>query len=311
MRILAVRFSAIGDCVMAAWPVTALRLAYPNAFIAWVAEARCVPVIDDERLTTRVVPVPRATWKARRWSPRTWFEQIRLYTGFRSGEPFDLGIDFQGHSKTALLLKLARPTRRFAARATDAFARRLNPIPVPFDPEGPHEVEHYHALCQWLGLADFPERPFMPALPPSPLPPGRWATIQTGAGDDDKRYPAERWDAVAARLRDGGLQVAALGAPGDPRLAEAVNFVGRLTLRQAMAAIAGSAVHLAGDTGSGHIAAALGVPVVSVFGRTDPRRFRPYTARGRTLREGFDTALVDPDAVATAAMELLHAQVSD
>lgn len=303
-KVLVVRFAAIGDCVMAAWPATALRMAYPDARIVWAVETRCAGVVDTTTLVQDRREFPRHRWKSARWSPITWREQLVAYTALGC-LGFDVGIDFQGHSKTALCLRLARPRVRVSARATDAFAARLNPIPLRLE-EGVHEVEHYRNLLRHLGVEDWPERPIMPPRPPSPLPPGRWATIQTGAGVEDKRYPAEAWAEVARKLKAAGFQVAAIGAARDPKLPEdaAMDLVGRLDLHQAMAAVEAGAVHLAADTGTGHIAAALGVPVVSVFGRTDPRSYRPWTDQGRVLRRDADPAATTVDDVIAAALEI-------
>jgi ADP-heptose:LPS heptosyltransferase len=100
--------------------------------------------------------------------------------------------------------------------------------------------------------------------------------------------------AAAERLKAAGFQAAFLGGPGDPEpeVPEAVNWVGRLSLERSMAAVAESALHLCGDTGTGHIAAAYGVPVLSVFGNMDPARYRPYTEKGIVLKEGADAAAV-------------------
>jgi ADP-heptose:LPS heptosyltransferase len=77
-----------------------------------------------------------------------------------------------------------------------------------------------------------------------------------------------------------------------------------------MAAVALSSVHLAADTGTGHIAAAYGTPVVSVFGPTQPQNYRPYTDRGIVLRGPEDTTNVPPDDVLAAALKLAsHAQL--
>jgi ADP-heptose:LPS heptosyltransferase len=82
-----------------------------------------------------------------------------------------------------------------------------------------------------------------------------------------------------------GLPVVLVGGAGDRAQERAIlagaghpapSLVGRTTLRELMGVLRRAAVHIAGDTGSSHLAAALGTPVVSVFGRTDPARLAPY-----------------------------------
>jgi len=81
-------------------------------------------------------------------------------------------------------------------------------------------------------------------------------------------------------------------------------LVGKLGLRETMSVIASSSLTLAADTGAGHLAAAYGVPVVSIFGPTDPDEFRPYTDRSVVLKEGQSTGLVRPEQVVESALKL-------
>jgi len=126
-------------------------------------------------------------------------------------------------------------------------------------------------------------------------------TIAVGTGPPKKVY--HRWGDVARSLMERGLRVAFVGGPGEiaPDVEGVQNLVGRLSLPETMQWIAASRVHLAADTGSGHIAAAYGVPVVSVFGWTDPDVYRPYGDRVTVLDAGKDMTLVDPAAIVEAA----------
>lgn len=311
-RVLIVRFSAIGDCIMAAWTATSIRERHPDAFVCWAVESRCAPVIDRTGLISRVEEMPRDRWKRARWSPATWREQIAKYTGLRRLR-FDFGLDLQGHSKTALCLRIARPKQRLAARATDPIAARLNPVPIHREP-GLHTVEWYARLLETVGDYTIPERPLMPRDPEAarvlveriggdrPL-----ATITVSAGQPEKAYPEAGWREVAEGMLARGYRVAFLGGPTDRpiEMPDTVDLVGKLALSSTLEAVRLSAVHLAGDTGNGHMAAALGVPVVSVFGPTDPSAFRPFTAQGRVLRHDRDPGSVSPTEMLDAVKDLV------
>ncbi len=174
------------------------------------------------------------------------------------------------------------------------------------------------ALLSELGEFPTPEHPLMPQLfdergniasrDGRPL-----ATLSLASSSDAKRYPVDKWRLVARRLSQEGFEVVALGGPGDPQLGlkgdTAQDLVGRTSLRQTMAAIQMSAVHVSADTGTGHIAAAYGVPVVSLFGPSNPDRFRPFTRRGAVLRKGADTGAIDPEDV-IQAVATLHGTTS-
>jgi ADP-heptose:LPS heptosyltransferase len=304
-RFLVVRFSAIGDCVMSAWAATSIRQKHPDAYICWAVESRCAPVIDRQTLCSRVYEFPRDRWKKRRWSPATWREQIAAYARLRRMR-FDYGIDLQGHSKTALCLRIANPQRRVQARATDSLAARLNPM-IGDPPAGMHTVEWNQKALQILGDFELPERPIMPDVERAER---GLISISVSAGKSDKAYPAELWGQVAQELQVQGYRIAFLGGPTDASilLEGTEDYVGKLGLERTMAVVAGSDLHLAADTGTGHMAAAYGVPVVSVFGPTNPDVYRPYRTN-RTdcivLKESERTADVKPAQVIRAAQELL------
>lgn len=311
-RVLVVRFSAIGDCVMTAWAIGDIRRAYPDARIVWAAETRCLPVLAVGPLVDRAVDVPREQWKRE----RNFLAPLRLFAGLRR-ERFDVGFDFQGHSKTALCLRLAAPEVRLAARATDAFARSLNPV-VRLPVGEIHEVELAKRLvAAWnAGATDsadaLPIMPMVGDLPAAVVGTTSLVSIQTGAGAADKVVPPAHWAAVAERLAGSGLRLCAIGGPNDPRIEHpaVVDLVGRLNLREAMAVVARSALHLAGDTGTGHIAAAYGVPTVSVFGPTAPERYRPWSSKAIVLRAGTCRVEdVSPDEIASAALEAARIRV--
>jgi len=304
-RFLIVRFSAIGDCVMAAWATTAIRNRFPDAFICWAVEERCSPVIDRKRLVDKVVEIPRERWRGKKASPTVLREQIAICDGLRRLK-FDYGFDLQGHLKTALCLRFAFPRKRVSVGATDSVSRLLNPVPARM-PEQTHWVDWHIRTLRAFGDFEKPLRPIMPTPPPRQ---SRLVTISTSAGHPSKVYPAEKWKYVARELQQDGFHIVFLGGPGDPKvhLDGATDYVGKLPLADSMAMVAASELHLAGDTGTGHIAAAYGVPVVSVFGHMDPLKYRPFTDQGVVLREGTEAANVSSEDVLRAARMLVGGQ---
>jgi len=167
MNALIVRFSAIGDCVMAVPVAAAIRERYPDAHISWAVEPRCSAVLDTEKLVDDVLMFPRDDWESKRWSPGTWASQLRTYLGMRKRR-FDLGIDLHGQAKTALCLRIAKPTLRIGVRPRDAITRRLNPV-VPFERGDLHTVEYNLKALAELGPFSQEARFVMPALVSLPI----------------------------------------------------------------------------------------------------------------------------------------------
>lgn len=300
--VLVVRFSAIGDCVMAAWAVSELRRAGVGPLV-WAVQERCAPVVAAPGLVDEVVWADRDAWKRARWSPATWRGQLRVWAGLRK-RGFEVGLDFQGHSKTAMCLRLSGAKRRYASRATDALAGRLNQL-VDCGSGRRHEIEVAQGLLREVfGLEPSGERPIMPDVSPGPRCD---VSIQTGAGHRDKTVAVKVWEDVARELVRRGVLVTALGGPGDPAIAvEGVtNLGGQLSLQESMGVLRASRVHVAADTGSGHLAGAYGVPLVSVFGATDPDIYAPRGSRAEVLSAGPGMA-IEPGEVVSAAMGLME-----
>ena len=312
MKALVVRFSAIGDCVMAVPVAASIREKCPDAEIVWAVEPRCSAVIDTERLVNELALFDRNRWQRARWSPATWKHQMSCYLSLRK-HSFDIGIDLQGQSKTALCLRLAKPAKCIAVRGHDLLSKSLNPI-VETVRGNMHTVEHHMIALAALGDFSKKVRFIMPELKEQRkalaglLPSGRLATIAVSAAGAGKAYPIEGWNSVAEALISRGFAVAFVGGPGDPSspCEKATDLVGKLPLDQTMAAIMMSAVHLAADTGSGHIAAAYGIPVVSVFGKTPPHIFRPYTDLGIVLDGVTSPTNVKPEDIVGAVESLLQ-----
>lgn len=300
---------------MSAFAVTALRNLLPDAHIVWACQRTPAPVIAVPTLVNHLHIFDRETWKKQR-GPAAWAAQIRTYLALRSHH-FDLGFDFQGHSKTALALRLARPTKRFSSRATDALALRLTPPVITTPDDDIHEVERafnlvHHALPDAL----LPAQPLMPDVAAAAASlrqtHPRLVTLQTGATEAVKRYPPELWATVADALIAQGHSVAVLGGPRDPELSvpHALNLVGKTTLPETLAYLAASDLHIAADTGTAHIAAAYDRPVLALFSKNLERRFRPYSEKAHVLRAGTPeerrpAAEIPPQAIINRALEIL------
>jgi len=115
------------------------------------------------------------------------------------------------------------------------------------------------------------------------------ALLAPGAGWGAKRWPPERYAAVAHGLADRGFRVLVNAGPGEEPLAEPIVAAGAATaltatLPQLIALTRRISLCIAGDTGPLHLASALGRPVVGIYGPTDPSRNGPYGTRARVLR---------------------------
>ena len=121
-----------------------------------------------------------------------------------------------------------------------------------------------------------------------------WVGLAPGAAyGPAKRWPASRFAAVGDLLQtEFQADLVLLGGPGDQEAADEVqragtgrflNLAGKTTLRQALTVLCNLQVLITNDSGLMHVASALGVPVVAIFGSTDPKATRPFTSRGSLI----------------------------
>lgn len=278
-RILIVRVSAIGDVIHGIPVLCALREAYPNAFLAWVAEGTAGDVLDGHPALDELVRVPRRWWKLPRevWQMRKRLRSMR----------FDIAIDLQCLTKSAITAWLSGAPRRIGKSGAEGreLSRWFNNELV--DASGTHVLENYLSMLQPLGIVspavkfDLPERAaeaeFVDRfLQTSGLVGRRYAVLNPGAGWPSKIWPAERYGALAKYLHEvhGVSSVAAWGLKTELPLAETiVNMSGGhaqmappTTMMQLAALCRRAALFVGSDTGPMHLAVAVGTPTISMHG---------------------------------------------
>ncbi|MBF6204151.1 MULTISPECIES: glycosyltransferase family 9 protein [Nocardia] len=160
-------------------------------------------------------------------------------------------------------------------------------VPGPLWEPGLHETVRWCRLLEWAGIAADPAR--LDITPPPESTGERRSIVVYPGGAPARRWPAERFAAVAAGLRDWGCSVHVVGSAADRPLARAVAeqaglpetsvLAGQLTLRQLAVAVADASLVLSGDTGVGHLATAFGTPSVLIFGPDSPTIWGPPPER--------------------------------
>lgn len=287
--ILIVRLGALGDVVHALPVAAALRDRFPAARIDWVVDERyqdvvgLTPVVDRRIvLRSRSLPVWRRIAELRR---------------DLAGGAWDVAVDVQGLLKSAMVARSSG-----APRVLGFAAPHLREPPARFlytetcDPgNAVHVTEKNLALAARLGAETarrrFPiEAPASAALAAVRRLPGvgegRFAVLNPGAAWPNKRWAPARLAEVAEWLREARrLPSLVTWGPGDEALAAAVvegsNGAARLAPPTRVADLAAilkaAAVVVSGDTGPLHLAAAVGTPVVGLYGPTDARRNGPWT----------------------------------
>jgi heptosyltransferase-1 len=339
LRVLIVRVGAMGDVLHGMPAVAALRERLPNCFIGWAVEPRWKALLEGDTpgIVDKVHLVATREWNKRPFSVAT----LRSITNLRSelrAEKYDVCVDIQGLIRSSVIGWMSG-TKRYVGSTTprERQARWLYGEQVAV--QATHVIDKACELVgAGIGETLLPARPILPAteageawcdqhLAELGVGDGGFVLLSPAAGWGAKTWPAERWQLLARQLADEGYAVLVnRGGPTDHRITEAAagDGPGRLVdcgIADLIALTRRARLVVGGDTGPVHLAAALGLPAVSLFGPTDPARSGPYfpTAHVRVLRHVSsrldhgrrpDTeaglALITEEEVFAAAMELLR-----
>jgi heptosyltransferase-1 len=344
-RLLVVRLSAMGDIIHGMPAIAALRRAKPDLQIGWLVEERWAELLcarDSERLAARSERKPLADWvhvaKFSSWrralfSHETWREIQSCRREVRARK-YQVALDLQGAIRSALAARSTGATIRIgSSQPREGPARMFYTHAV--DVQGAHVIEHALSLASELA-----GQALEYCQPPFPIDSAieDWADQQSevfgckpvailnpGAGWGAKCWPPESFGAVARALAERGMAVLVNHGPGEEALAEAVRDSSggvavplKCSVGTLIAMTRRARLFIGGDTGPMHLAAALRVPVVALFGPTRPERNGPFGTPNVVLRspESVDNTAhtdrrdeglvsIEPQAVMEAVDQLL------
>lgn len=308
-RILVIKLADIGDVLTATPALRSLRATFPQAHIAALVTPLCAPLLQSTGLVDNVLPFPKHRFD--RLSGVASPGGVRALAGLagqlRVGR-YDTVLLLH-HLTTAagvakyraLLAATGAPLRAGLDNGRGGFLTHRVPDAGFGDR---HEVEYCNAVAALVGApADlgplaFPltdqDRSAAAAL--LGVGDGRpLAVVHPGAGGFSvaRRWPADRFAAVARALQHAGARVVLVGGPDETSLAAQVaagaagvvtNLAGQTSLGALGAVLERADVFVGNDSGVTHIAAAVGAPVVAVFGPTNADAWGPWTGGCSVVR---------------------------
>jgi heptosyltransferase I len=348
-RLLVVRLSAMGDVIHTLPAVHLLRKAFPQAYIGWLIEERWSELLcaagsphrgsrsAQRPLVDEVHTVSLKTWRKSLLSISTVQRIATIWNDVRAAR-YEIAVDLQGAIRSAVLARwsgarviygAAEPreslaslwyTRKAVARGRHVVEQNLSvaealvqrsmgstsadfSCDIPCDLRAETRIDQRMAE---LGMRDF-------------------AILNPGAGWGAKRWPAERYGEVARTLGNLGIGSILNYGPGEEELVRAAEAASggaarpmSCSISELIALTRRARLFIGGDTGPLHLAAALGIPVVAIYGPTDPARTGPYGTRSAVLRSAESVTTharrtapdqgllaIGSDAVVGAADELL------
>jgi lipopolysaccharide heptosyltransferase I len=286
-RILIVKPSAIGDVVHTLPVLNLLRKTFPDAEISWLATPAVAGILEGHPQLDRVILFDRKALSRGWWRPGGYARIRSLLQSLRR-PGFDLVIDLQGLFRSGLLTRITGAPNRVGFAAARELAPMFYTDRVEVGSPEQHALERYLTLAESVGCGRSPvefqfptddaDRVAVDAMLPDA---GGYVVLLPSTNWPTKRWPAEYFAELVGPLYSRfGLTSVVAGGPDALEAARlmpnAINLVGKTSLRQLVALFERAALVIANDTGPMHIAAALGRPLVTPYGPTNPVRTGPF-----------------------------------
>ena len=297
-RILVVRLSALGDVIRTLPLLPPLRQRFPDAALHWLTEPSGAAVLHPQRLLSQVLVFPRPGLSRALGSGRLWSagREILAFVRRLRAARFDLVLDAQGTFKSAVLAGASGAPHRigYARPGAREYLPGAMTQTVAVPPEPFSRVRKALALLGPLGadatLADaglpldeeaaaaLRRAGFVAQRPLVVLVPG------SSRRQAWKRWPADRFGALAAALQDEGVAVRVAWGPGEEPLVRDIEAAARIpglalpptSIAELAEVLRQASLVVGNDSGTLHLAALVGTPVVGLYGATDPITNAPF-----------------------------------
>lgn len=299
----------LGDVVMLLPLLRAIRRGRPDAELTLVGRAAFLPLLESWGLADRYRPLPGH-------HPGYW----RHFRALRREYP-DCWLLFTNSFRGDLEARLTGCRQRFGLVRPGRPRPLLSHLFVPaagIDGPTRHQLELWENLARHFGLAEPLDRTPLAPRPPRGPGPATIGLIPGSENTPEKRWPVSHWRALIVGLPEASFEI--FGTANDRAIADAVatgldpgrvtNCAGRTSLPEFAAALRRCALLVTNDTGGMHLANALGVPVVALFGPTNPLRTGPVFAAPVALLQPPGTPPTGGGALADLAPETVVAAVS-
>ena len=298
-KILIIKPSSLGDIVLALPALSALRRNFPDARISWLVRPEFAPLLENHPHLTEVISFDRKCLGKAWYHPKAFAALVVLIWRLRRSK-FDAVFDFQGLFRTACLAWLSGCKRRFGMANARELAHLFYTHKTVQDEACIHLVDYYLKIIKAAGATDTDVRFELPVNPADvnsanrllashDIKASNYVVFVPGSAHSDKCWPVERFAALADRISAKfNLSIIAVGTESDKRIVDEIknltdvpieNFAGQTSLGELIALLKEARLVVSNDTGPGHIAAALGTPLVMMFSWSNPARIAPY---GRT-----------------------------
>ena len=288
-NILIIKMSSLGDVIHALPALYAIRKNWPNAKITWAVHEQFSAVLPEYPWIDEVIYIDKKKLKS-----LSYLCQLRRTL---HAKHFDMCLDLQCLAKSAIVSFLSGAPEKYGYWELREGSKFVNKALVGPNQYG-HVIERYLDTVRVLGgtvdSVEFPIKRSAQAatqvaqkLAEQGLPDGEpYIVVAPGARWSVKEWPMEKYGSLCRRLSEDGYYVVLIGAPSDMEKGltikeeapdkKIINMIGATDLVELIELIGHSALYVSADTGPLHIANALKVQLIALFGPTSPDRTGPY-----------------------------------
>jgi lipopolysaccharide heptosyltransferase II len=302
-RILIVRTDRIGDVLLSTPVIEELRRAYPNAYIAMMTSPYAKEVVSGNPYLDEVIVYDKDKRQ------RSWRSSLKFSRNLKK-KRFDAAIILHPTNRVHLVTFFAGIPKRVGLNRKLGFLL-TDRIEHTKQLGEKHEIEYNLDILRYMGIEPKDNRLFMPIKPAEEKwaesifrsenikPADKVLAVHPGASCPSKVWPSQRFAQAADRLIDKyGFKVILISGPKDVKLTQdvishmrhpAVNLAGKTSVSQLASVLKRCRLFISNDSGPVHIASALDVPVISIFGRNQkglsPDRWAPLGKLAKALHK--------------------------
>ena len=316
-RFLFIRWSGMGDVVMTLPAVRWLRNRFDGCHITYLTDAAFAKIIEQSGYVDTIETIDRRRFiRSRSFLPSV-FSLFGIIWRLRRTR-FDFAFDLQGFGETALLAYLSGAPVRIGRYKESFLRKRIYTLHIDADWGRDHRCLFFlRAVTGPFGInpSTVTERPILPkTVSRKKVDISPRIGLNIGASTESRRWSEQNFFQLARRLTQRGYTVRFFLGPLETAMIETVKEVCmnsrwevsvQSQIEPLIKALSECAVLVSNDTGPGHLAAALDVPVVTLYSTGSPENVGPMAVGVRWFRNEADINNIRVDDVEQACVELL------
>jgi len=318
-KILVIRWSGMGDIIMTLPAVKWLKDHFQGCHISYLTDIAFAAILQKSNLIDSIETIDRRGFT----SPKRFLSAAAgtLATVYHlRGSKFNMAFDLQGFGETALLALLSGAPIRVGRIKDSSLRRWIYNHPIEADWIAEHRSRYFIRTVAEACAAAVPAVIDPPELK---IASGRdhgarpFIGLNIGASTESRRWSEQNFIELAKRLSRRGHGIRFFLGPQEKLLTTTIrqvclenhwDFSRHTRMEPLMQTIAECRLLVSNDTGPGHLAAALGIPVITLFSSGDPDNVKPLAKEALWFRNQTDINLITVAEVEDACLELLKPQ---